>query len=56
MGSKTVLIIVGILVLAIGVLGALPMVTFISMEPLWLAFISIAIGVIALLAGIMAKK
>ena len=56
MGSKVILIIVGILVLAIGVLGAIPAVTMVSIAPLWAAFVAIAIGVIALLAGIMAKK
>ena len=56
MGSKTVLIIVGILVLVIGVLGAIPAVGIMSVQPLWLAFVTIAIGVIALLAGLMAKK
>lgn len=56
MGSKITLIIIGVLVLAIGVLGAIPAVAMISMEPLWLAFVSIAIGVVAILVGIMAKK
>lgn len=56
MGSKITLIIVGILVLAIGVLGVIPTLTLVSIEPLWIAFASIAIGVISILVGIMAKK
>ena len=56
MGSKIILIVVGILVLAIGIPGAISAVTMMSIQPLWLAFVTIAIGVIALLAGIMAKK
>jgi hypothetical protein len=56
MGSKATLVIVGILVLAIGVLGVIPAVAIISIEPLWFAYAIIAIGVISILAGIVAKK
>ncbi len=56
MGSKVTLIIIGLLVLAMGVLGAIPAVAMISIEPLWIAFASIAIGVISILVGIVAKK
>ncbi len=53
--SKVTLIIVGILVLAMGIMGAVPALS-IGSEPLWHAILKMAVGVIAIIIGIAAKK
>jgi hypothetical protein len=52
---KAGLIIVGVLVLIMGVMGAIPALA-IGTEPLWHAFVKIAVGVIAILLGAIAKR
>jgi hypothetical protein len=55
MVCKITLIIVGVLVLVMGVMGAIPALA-IGSEPLWHAFVKIAVGVISILVGAIAKK
>lgn len=62
MASKVTLIIIGILVLAMGVLGAFPTiaaaipVVTLGTEPLWYAIVKIALGLIAIIVGAAAKR
>ena len=61
MASKVTLIIIGILVLAIGVLGAFPTLAAVipvtlGTEPLWYAIVKIALGLIAIIVGAAAKR
>ncbi|OFW61994.1 MAG: hypothetical protein A2Z35_04525 [Actinobacteria bacterium RBG_19FT_COMBO_36_27] len=61
MASKVTLIIIGILVLAIGVLGAFPALAAVipvtlGTEPLWYAIVKIALGLIAIIVGIATKR
>ena len=56
MSLKIMLIIVGVFMLAIGILGAGIPALAISAQPIWLAIVEMVIGVAAILAGAMAKK
>jgi hypothetical protein len=61
MASKVTLIIIGILVLAIGVLGAFPTLAAaipvaLGTEPLWYAIVKIALGLIAIIVGVATKR
>lgn len=56
MSLKIMLIIVGVFMLAMGILGAGIPALAISSQPLWLAIVEMVIGVAAILAGAMAKK
>jgi len=53
--SKVTLIIVGILVLVMGIMGAIPALS-IGSEPLWHAIAKMAVGAIAIIIGIVGKK
>ena len=52
---KSALIIVGVLVLVMGVMGAVPALAL-GTEPLWHAFVKIGIGVIAIMAAELAEE
>ena len=53
--SKITLIIVGVLVLIMGILGAIPAIGLGS-EPIWHAILKIIIGIVAVVIGFMDKK
>jgi len=53
--SKITLIIVGIIVLIMGILGAIPAIGLGS-EPIWHAILKIIIGLAAAVIGFMDKK
>jgi hypothetical protein len=55
MVCKTTLIILGVLVLVMGVMGAIPALA-IGSEPLWHSIVKMAVGVIAIIIGAVAKK
>lgn len=52
---KIILILVGIVMFAMGILGAGIPYLEISAEPIWLAIIKMVIGVAAILAGAIAR-
>ena len=56
MSLKIILIIVGVVMLVMGILGAGIPGLAIGSVPLWMAIVEMVIGVAAILAGAMAKK
>ncbi len=62
MASKVTLIIIGILVLAMGVLGAFPSLAAaipgvtLGTEPLWYATVKMVLGLIAIVVGVASKR